>query len=114
MTTGSNLIDGDNFLDDDKSRLTLMIVVALVLTLYTYKQKKLLILSDRNKTNIKMISTTERYRYVFFLIFILQPDAERSISIEVGNRFEYNNRLAYPIFTLKSNGQINCLLEYEK
>lgn len=49
-------------------------------------------------------------------IDVLTPQSNDNygfISIEIGSRFEFNNRIAYPIFLLKSNGQINCVLEYE-
>jgi hypothetical protein len=46
-------------------------------------------------------------------IFMIK-DNHGFISIEIGSRFEFNSRIAYPIFLLKSNGQINCVLEYEK
>jgi hypothetical protein len=35
------------------------------------------------------------------------------LNIEIGARFEYNERYAYPIYVLKSNGQIDCLVEYD-
>ena len=31
----------------------------------------------------------------------------------MGAAFEYNDKIAYPIFILKSNGIIECLIEYE-
>ena len=31
----------------------------------------------------------------------------------MGLQFEYNEKLAYPIFVLKINGQVECLIEYE-
>lgn len=31
----------------------------------------------------------------------------------MGLRFEYNEKLAYPIYILKENGQVDCLIEYE-
>jgi len=38
---------------------------------------------------------------------------EKCLKIEMGPAFEMNNKLAYPIFVLKSNGFIECLIEYE-
>jgi hypothetical protein len=38
---------------------------------------------------------------------------EKCLKIEMGPAFELNSKLAYPIFVLKSNGFIECLIEYE-
>jgi hypothetical protein len=35
------------------------------------------------------------------------------VNIDMGLRFEYNDKLAYPIYILKENGQVDCLIEYE-
>ncbi len=44
----------------------------------------------------------------------LKLEGDRFMSIEIGTRFEYNDKYAYPVFLLKSNGEIHCLIEYEK
>ena len=35
------------------------------------------------------------------------------VSIDMGSKFEYNEKLAYPIYILKINGQVDCLIEYD-
>jgi hypothetical protein len=32
----------------------------------------------------------------------------------MGCLFEYNDQYAYPIYILKSNGHVECIIEYEK
>lgn len=34
--------------------------------------------------------------------------------MQIGYRFEYNGRNVYPIFLLKANGQIVCVVEFEE
>jgi hypothetical protein len=31
----------------------------------------------------------------------------------MGFKFEYNDQYAYPIYILKSNGYVECIIEYE-
>lgn len=38
----------------------------------------------------------------------------KTISIDIGARLKYCDKFAYPIFALKSNGQVECLIEYEQ
>jgi hypothetical protein len=35
------------------------------------------------------------------------------VNIDIGSQFEYNEKLAYPIFLLKINGQVDCVIEYD-
>ena len=35
------------------------------------------------------------------------------MKLEMGSVFDYNEHAAYPIYILKSNGQVDCLVDYE-
>lgn len=37
----------------------------------------------------------------------------RSLNIDMGMKFTYNNKPAYPIYVLKPTGQIECIIDYE-
>ncbi len=65
---------------------------------------------------MEVLSEIAQYnKIIFFISFVFSIiEAEQFIAIEIGNKFEYNNRLVYPLFILNANGQVNCLIEYEK
>jgi hypothetical protein len=48
------------------------------------------------------------------LIYLKITLVEAFISIQMGNRFDYIGKSVYPIFMLKANGQIVCLIEIEE
>lgn len=43
----------------------------------------------------------------------MELKSSKLLSIDMGSMFEYNNQLGYPIYILRSSGQVECVVEYE-
>lgn len=40
-------------------------------------------------------------------------NVKTSQNIAMGNKFTYNGKTAYPVYVLKPNGQVDCLIDYD-
>lgn len=72
--------------------------------------------SYSHQTSLSSKRTNQSNTYInilkkFINRFIL---AFKIISIEIGAKLRYCDKFAYPIFALKSNGQVECVIEYEQ